>query len=179
VLIADPDAPGRRERLERSLAGRLVALGPTVAAVEAPLSWARAARCARLAQAGVLPSDRLVFTQDTLGPLALFADPEALGELARQRLEPLATQTAASRARLEATLLSWLRWQGNVPAVAAELHVHAQTVRYRLGRLRECFGGQLDQPDVRFELELALRGIQLAGPAGLAARHTRALAGPL
>ncbi len=30
--------------------------------------------------------------------------------------------------------------------------------RYRLARLRECFGEQLDEPDVRFELELALRG---------------------
>jgi DNA-binding PucR family transcriptional regulator len=44
-----------------------------------------------------------------------------------------------------------------VPAAAAELHVHPQTVRYRLARLREYFGDQLEQPDRRFELELALR----------------------
>ena len=42
-------------------------------------------------------------------------------------------------------------------AVAAELHVHPQTVRYRLERLRESFGSALDDPDARFELELALR----------------------
>jgi DNA-binding PucR family transcriptional regulator len=35
--------------------------------------------------------------------------------------------------------------------------VHPQTVRYRLGRLRELFGEQLDDPQHRVELELALR----------------------
>jgi DNA-binding PucR family transcriptional regulator len=44
-----------------------------------------------------------------------------------------------------------------VPAVAAALHVHPQTVRYRLKRLRELFGERLDDPRVRFELALALR----------------------
>ena len=38
-----------------------------------------------------------------------------------------------------------------------ELHVHPQTVRYRLGRLRELYGDRLEEPDFRFELELALR----------------------
>jgi hypothetical protein len=158
VLVVDPDAPGRRERLARALAGRLAALGPTAAGAGAPLSWARAARCVRLAQAAVLPADRLVFADEALGTLAVFADTPLVGELAARRLEPLAGLTVAARARLEATLLAWLRWQGHVPAAAAELHVHPQTVRYRLARLRECFGSQLDEPDARFELELALRG---------------------
>jgi hypothetical protein len=158
VLVIDPDAPGRRERLERSLAGRLAALGPTAAVAGAPLSWARAARCVRLAQAAVLPADHLVFADEALGTLVVFADTALVGELAARRLEPLEGLTVAARARLEATLLAWLRWQGHVPAAAAELQVHPQTVRYRLARLRECFGSQLDEPDVRFELELALRG---------------------
>ena len=42
--------------------------------------------------------------------------------------------------------------------MAAELHVHPQTVRYRLARLRERFGERLDDPEARFELALALRG---------------------
>jgi DNA-binding PucR family transcriptional regulator len=44
-----------------------------------------------------------------------------------------------------------------VRATAAELFVHPQTVRYRLGRLRDLFGAALEDPDARFELELALR----------------------
>jgi DNA-binding PucR family transcriptional regulator len=47
--------------------------------------------------------------------------------------------------------------------VAKALHVHPQTVRYRLARLRELFGARLDDPDARFELELALRARRLAG----------------
>jgi len=37
------------------------------------------------------------------------------------------------------------------------LGLHAQTARYRLSRLRELLGDALDDPDARFELELALR----------------------
>jgi DNA-binding PucR family transcriptional regulator len=41
--------------------------------------------------------------------------------------------------------------------MAEELHVHPQTARYRIGRLRELLGDDLDDPDARFELEIALR----------------------
>ena len=41
-------------------------------------------------------------------------------------------------------------------AVAEELHIHPQTVRYRLAQLRELFGDALDEPDNRRRLTLAL-----------------------
>jgi DNA-binding PucR family transcriptional regulator len=41
--------------------------------------------------------------------------------------------------------------------MARALGLHAQTARYRLGRLRELLGNDLDDPDARFELELSLR----------------------
>jgi DNA-binding PucR family transcriptional regulator len=41
--------------------------------------------------------------------------------------------------------------------VAGELHVHPQTVRYRMAKLRELLGPALDTADGRFELELAIR----------------------
>jgi DNA-binding PucR family transcriptional regulator len=47
---------------------------------------------------------------------------------------------------------------GAVSPTAAALGVHPQTVRYRVTRLRELFGSALDDPDARFELQLALRG---------------------
>jgi DNA-binding PucR family transcriptional regulator len=61
---------------------------------------------------------------------------------------------------LSETLLAWLDHQGRVPEIAAALNVHPQTVRYRLGRLRELFGAQLDDPQVRFELALVLRPVR-------------------
>jgi hypothetical protein len=45
---------------------------------------------------------------------------------------------------------------GDRQAVAAELHVHRQTVRYRLAQLRELFGDALDDPRFRMKLVLAL-----------------------
>jgi DNA-binding PucR family transcriptional regulator len=47
---------------------------------------------------------------------------------------------------------------GSVSPTAAALGVHPQTVRYRIARLRELFGAALDDPESRFELQLALRG---------------------
>jgi DNA-binding PucR family transcriptional regulator len=40
--------------------------------------------------------------------------------------------------------------------VAEELHVHPQTVRYRLVQLRELFGTTLEEPTARAALLLAL-----------------------
>jgi DNA-binding PucR family transcriptional regulator len=45
---------------------------------------------------------------------------------------------------------------GDQREVAARLHVHPQTVRYRLGRLRSVYGGALDDPATRMRLALAL-----------------------
>jgi DNA-binding PucR family transcriptional regulator len=49
--------------------------------------------------------------------------------------------------------------------VAQQIHVHPQTVRYRLRQIQELFGDQLRDPDLRFELQLALRVRKLTGPA--------------
>jgi len=157
-LIADPEAPGRRAELERALAGALGALGPTVSWREAASSAARAREAHRLAVGGVIPSaGPLVAAGDHLSELVAHGDEPLLAELATRRLCALADETPASRRRLEATLRSWLDHQGEVGRVAAELHVHPQTVRYRLGRLRGLLGDALDDPRGRFELALALR----------------------
>ena len=59
---------------------------------------------------------------------------------------PLAELRPATAERLAETLRSWLLHQGRRDAVAAELHVHAQTVRYRMGQLRELYGDRLEDP---------------------------------
>lgn len=77
-------------------------------------------------------------------------------ELAQQRLGPLRHLKDGPQGRLRATLLSWLRHRGTAPH-GRRLGVHGQTVGYRLHQLRALFGDQLDDPQSRFELELALR----------------------
>jgi DNA-binding PucR family transcriptional regulator len=46
------------------------------------------------------------------------------------------------------------------------MQVHPQTARYRIARLREVLGDQLDDPDARFELQLALRAATVGPGAG-------------
>jgi DNA-binding PucR family transcriptional regulator len=61
------------------------------------------------------------------------------------------------RDRLTETLAAWLAHQRHTPAIAHELHVHPQTVRYRVAKLRQLLGDGMDTGQGRFELELALR----------------------
>jgi PucR-like helix-turn-helix protein len=42
-----------------------------------------------------------------------------------------------------------------------QLHIHPQTVRYRLRQLDALFGDHLREPDDRFNLEVALRANKL------------------
>jgi DNA-binding PucR family transcriptional regulator len=92
-----------------------------------------------------------------LVPLVLHGDPELGRELATRVLSPLRALPEATAERLAETLEVWLGLHGARAAVADQLHVHPQTVRYRLGQLRELFGEALDEPEQRFALMLALR----------------------
>jgi len=78
-------------------------------------------------------------------------------DLAARVLAPLGELRPKAATRLRETLRAWLDHPGQVQAVAERLHVHPQTVRYRVAQLRELFGDRLDDPDARFELALALR----------------------
>ena len=110
---------------------------------------------ARLQQTGVL-SDDPVFTDEHLDAIIVHRDARLLDALRAQVLGPLTATTPASQERLQETLAAWLRHMGDRQAVAAELHVHPQTVRYRLARLHELFGPELDDPGTRARLALAL-----------------------
>ena len=71
-------------------------------------------------------------------------------------LAPLGDLSASAREKLTETLRSWLLHQGRREQVAAELFVHPQTVRYRMGQLRELYGDRLDDPRTVLELTIAL-----------------------
>jgi len=92
-------------------------------------------------------------------------NPELAAALVQSRLAAVEALRPHERERLLETLGAWLGLQRHTPAVAEALHVHPQTVRYRLGKLRELLGETLETPDGRFELELALRARRAAAPA--------------
>jgi PucR C-terminal helix-turn-helix domain len=155
VVVPGPDAADRRERLARLLAGCPAVIGPTVPLDSLPLSARIAGVAADLRRTGLLRGTP-VFVDDHIGALIVHREPRLLEALRRRRLAPLDAAAPAIRQALRETLRAWLVHMGDNRRVAAELRVHPQTVRYRLGRLHELFGSELDDPGVRLELLLAL-----------------------
>ena len=98
-----------------------------------------------------------VRSDEHLPEMTLLGDAELADALMRRALAPLDPLPAAERERLLDTLAAWLDHQRHTPQIAAQLHVHPQTVRYRMARLQELLGDALDTPAGRFELGLALR----------------------
>jgi len=162
LLIPDPDGPGRVARIARALRGWDAAMGPVVPLSRAGMSlrWARMAL--GLTARGVIDSHgRLVRCDEHLSTLLIFSDEELAGALRAARLAPLERLRPAQQDRLAETLLAWLQHGCNANEVAVCVHVHPQTVRYRLRQVDDLFGDQIRDPDRRFELEIALRARQM------------------
>ena len=87
-----------------------------------------------------------ILVDDHLLDLVLRADPALLDRLSTRLLAPLDAVPEAARERLAVTLLAWLAHAGARNAVAEALHVHPQTVRYRMTQLREIFGDGAGRP---------------------------------
>lgn len=169
AIVAAPQSERLRPRLREVFAGTSAVLGPAV-------EWDGVAHSHRVARlvAAQLPQLQTespgdgdpVFASDHLAQIVLGAETQVMADLAARRLAPLGGLSGTKRATLEETLLSWLVHWGQRNPVADELGIHPQTVGYRVAQLRELFGGELDRPAVRFELELVLRARRMAeGPA--------------
>jgi hypothetical protein len=150
AVARDPDD-------EDALAHTPSAAGPPVPRADAARSLACARRLAALAHAGVLPADGAHRWEDHLADLVVHADGDAAAALVAARLAPLHDASPARAALLRETLEAWLDHPGRPREIAKALHLHHQTVRYRLTRLRERLGDDLDDPRARFELQLAVR----------------------
>jgi hypothetical protein len=157
LVLPDPEAPGLAAELERAVEDQLAALGPAVAPRDAhrSLGWARLVL--GLVQRGALPAGRPARVERHLGQVILLQDEALAAELVRRRLAPLEDLPTGERDRLLDTLEAWLAFQRHTPAIAQALRVHPQTVRYRIGKLRDLLGEGLGSVEGRFELELALR----------------------
>jgi hypothetical protein len=149
VLLLVPNVHGRRRTtLLKALAGLDAFAGPARPWLDVRSSYDRARRVRAL---GLGPD-----SEEHLAELVLTADESALADLRARALAPLGDLSPNSAEKLTETLRSWLLHHGRRDAVAAELFVHAQTVRYRMGQLRELFGERLEDPRTVLELTIAL-----------------------
>ncbi|MDO5628001.1 MAG: helix-turn-helix domain-containing protein [Mobilicoccus sp.] len=153
AVLLVPQAPtADRAGLRRIFEGRGAVIGPARPWDQAHVSVARVIRGVHLSRA----TSETVDLDDRLVDLVLGADPEANADLRTQALAPLADLRPATRRALEDTLRSWLLHQGRRADVAADLHIHPQTVRYRMGQVREAYGDRLDDPATVLALTVAL-----------------------
>ncbi|MFF5899107.1 PucR family transcriptional regulator [Streptomyces argenteolus] len=72
-------------------------------------------------------------------------------------LHELIRADLATGGDLVRSLAAYLETAGDVPKAARRLVLHPNTLRYRLRRVRERFGLDLDDPDTRLVLTLAVR----------------------
>ena len=89
--------------------------------------------------------------------LCRLRDTDELAEFYSQTLEPLDEYDASRNAQLIDTLEAYFAHNGNVSQTAESLYLHRNSLLYRLERIRDITGLDLDEPDDRFSLLLALR----------------------
>jgi hypothetical protein len=165
ILLGDPDGPGRREAIARAAGDSRLVLGPTAAPDGIGASWLLARSLLAADADRQLAAPGLLAAENHLTDLLLFEARPLTTRISARRLAAFDDLTPKARGRMQETALAHVRHHGNAVAMATELQIHPQTARYRIARLRELLGDQLDDPDARFELELALRAHQPARDA--------------
>ncbi len=183
AAAADPEVAEERaagiahDFLERvgSRMPAVVAVGPAASDI-AGIAQSRSAvdrilRVLRQTQWGFAPNPRLAGARPRSATrVARVADVQLeslvleLRDLSASRgegpMEPIARLIAYDErhdAQLVLTLEAWLETFGDIGAASASQFVHANTFRYRLRRVQEISGLDLENPDARFAAMLQLR----------------------
>ena len=157
TLVADVRAAVRTVEPALGSAELSVGLGRAVDAAELRTTLHEARNARRLAE---LSAGRatVVAGDDTASHLLLLAAvPDELRRSFRERvLGPVLAYDADHRSELVVTLRAFLRHSGSWTRTAAELHVHVNTLRYRIAKIGELTGRDLATFPDRVDLYLAL-----------------------
>jgi len=162
-LVEPFDARAEGERVRAAVADQL-GDPRTTAGVAGPKHGASGAHYAvvqaehALALGRALHGEARTTHWDELGPYCFVLNQPAheIRAFAERLLGPLVTDD--SHAELVDTLEAYLRTHGNLNAVARQLFLHRNTVRYRLRRIAKLTCADLDDPDTRLGLQLAILG---------------------
>ncbi|MEU6754205.1 helix-turn-helix domain-containing protein, partial [Spirillospora sp. NPDC046719] len=165
LVVPDPEGPGQ-DRLWPALR-RLgtAAIGPTVPLTQGAVSLRWARHALTLVERGLLPGGEPVRCVEHIASLATLAAEELVGATAGAVLGPLLDLAPARRQPLAETLLTYLQSGDNAVVAAERLHIHEQTVRYRLRRIAELTGGRFTDLDGRLDVMLMLSWLVRSGRA--------------
>lgn len=148
-----------RARLAAELPCITLAIGKEAATVAAWPRSLREAEQALILGCQLLDTTRVLDFGD-LGVyrlLVLLRESPELWEFYRATLATLAEYDRKQEAELLKTLEAFFDNLGNLARTATALHVHRNTLLYRLGRVAEISGLDLDDPEERLALWLALK----------------------
>lgn len=174
VALVRPDVPESTPTLRRLLSefgseavhARAVVSPPCARMREYRDHFVAAERALQLLVSAAKPAEPLVDLEETLVLTLLFRDggePE-LRVFADERLSPVLRQRPRQRDDLLRTLDAYLESGGSPKHAAAALHVHVNTVYYRLARLRALLGGNFAAPRRTLDLQVALLAYRLTHP---------------
>jgi sugar diacid utilization regulator len=139
---------------------------------ELPRSLSEALRALQVQKASISPHGSRRF--DDLGVYRIFDPddrrPEVRGFVS-EWLGPLLAYDHNKGAELVKTLARYLDSGGNYDQAAHALCIHRSTLRYRLGRIREITGRDLQDVDARLNLHLATRVIDVIGTDSTGSEH--------
>lgn len=150
-------AEGTVRRAEKRMPGVLLYVGigsRRMDISQLSVSYHRAKAAARIAMNGKnkvvqfdeCGLDRLLYTT---------ADPDVLREMEAETLAVLKAYDARHHAGYVETLESYLKHNGSIQAVAAELYTHRNTVLYRIGNIKKLLGTNLETPKERLPYQIA------------------------
>lgn len=161
IVIPDPAAPGRESQIASAVGTRPAALGPSGPVSAFWLSWSEALRANRqIRRSGLVRSEEIEFE------VMLAENAARLARIRDRHLAPISELTPKGQERMLETLRSYLDHEGDITRIAEEIHLHPQTVRYRVGKLKELVGEVLDDPVKRNELTTALMSERVTAVVG-------------
>lgn len=148
VALVAHDGDGLREWLE-SFPGRAIGIGrPITAMAGVPRAYCDACQATEVAGTGRVTA----FVDCDLSALLLSsAEDERIRWTIDQRIRPL-----RDHPQLFETLTAYFEQDLDVTATARELHIHPNTLRYRLMRIEAVIGRSLRHPATIAELHIAL-----------------------
>ena len=160
-----PDEPGaggwtalRTALSELDTEQLLVAAGAPVSIAELPTSRAQAQETLGLLRAGLV-TGRVADYQQEWAVLALHRAANAASAAGVTDLGPLPelrAQDVENGTDYLGTLYAWLRHPGDPRAAGKALSIHPNTLRYRMRRIVDITGFDLDDPDLRLALLVQL-----------------------
>lgn len=147
------------ESLERSFeeAPIVVASARCAGPDDYPAAWERCGRMIRIGRSFGLTG--ALSTQD-FGPLPMLVSAADVGDVrsfVRESIGALAEHDRDHATPYLDTLSAYLQEACRAQACADRMGLHVTTLRYRLARIQELFGIDVETPDKRFAVELAIR----------------------